>query len=182
MAEVRFSPAARLAYDGLEKAAALQMLDAIDDAVDLFEADPSSAHSVSALLEPPRKVDELRQWDPHGADRGSVHTPVGQRAWYTSRPRDVYTMRMARVNISVPDEILSRAKAAGLNVSQLAAAALAGELDRRAKIAELDRYLRELDAELGPVPAADERAARQWADAALGTAGASAPRRASRSA
>ena len=43
MAEVRFSPAARLAYNGLEKAAALQMLDAIDDAVDLLEADPSSA-------------------------------------------------------------------------------------------------------------------------------------------
>ena len=43
MAEVRFSPAARLAYDGLEKAAALQMLEAIDDAVDLLEADPPSA-------------------------------------------------------------------------------------------------------------------------------------------
>lgn len=43
MAEVRFSPAALLAYDGLEKAAALQMLDAIDDAIDQLEADPSSA-------------------------------------------------------------------------------------------------------------------------------------------
>jgi hypothetical protein len=43
MAEVRFSPAALLAYEGLEKTAALQMLDAIDDAIDLLEADPSSA-------------------------------------------------------------------------------------------------------------------------------------------
>jgi hypothetical protein len=43
MAEVRFSPAAMLAYDGLEKAAALQILDAIDGAIDLLEADASSA-------------------------------------------------------------------------------------------------------------------------------------------
>jgi hypothetical protein len=38
----RLSPATRLACDGLEKAAALQMLNAIDDAVDLLQADPSS--------------------------------------------------------------------------------------------------------------------------------------------
>ena len=31
MAEVRFSPAAVLAYEALEKGAALRMLDAIDD-------------------------------------------------------------------------------------------------------------------------------------------------------
>jgi hypothetical protein len=43
MAEVRFSPAAMLAYEALEKAAALVMLDAIDDALDLLETDPSSA-------------------------------------------------------------------------------------------------------------------------------------------
>lgn len=43
MAEVRFSPAALQAYEGLEKAASEQMLDAIDDAVDLLEADSSSA-------------------------------------------------------------------------------------------------------------------------------------------
>lgn len=91
-------------------------------------------------------------------------------------------MRMARVNITVPDDVLGRARAAGLNVSQLAAAALAEELERRTKIAELDRYLRELDAEQGPISAEDEAAARQWADAALGAAGASAPRRPPRSA
>jgi hypothetical protein len=43
MPEVRFSPAARQAYDNLEKAGSVQMLDAIDDAVDLLEADASSA-------------------------------------------------------------------------------------------------------------------------------------------
>ncbi len=91
-------------------------------------------------------------------------------------------MRMARINITVPDEVLGRAKAAGLNVSQLAASALVEELDRRGKIAELDRYLAELDVELGPIPAEDEHSARKWADAALGAAEASTPGRTPRSA
>jgi Post-segregation antitoxin CcdA len=76
-------------------------------------------------------------------------------------------MRMARVNITVPDDLLNRARAAGLNVSRLAAAALADELDRLAKLRELDAYLADLDAELGPVPQHELRAAREWADAVL---------------
>ncbi len=76
-------------------------------------------------------------------------------------------MRMARVNITVPDELLRQARAAGLNVSRLAATALAEELDRQAKIAELDAYLAALDAELGPVPQRERQAAREWADAVL---------------
>jgi hypothetical protein len=79
----------------------------------------------------------------------------------------VYIMRMARVNITVPDELLDQARAAGLNVSRLAATALAEEIDRRAKLAELDAYLATLDAELGPVPEDELDAARQWADAVL---------------
>ena len=79
----------------------------------------------------------------------------------------VYIMRMARVNITLPDDLLSQARAAGLNVSRLAAAALAEELDRRAKIDELDAYLADLDNELGPVPQHELRAAREWADAIL---------------
>ncbi|MHB1740863.1 MAG: type II toxin-antitoxin system CcdA family antitoxin [Actinomycetes bacterium] len=71
---------------------------------------------------------------------------------------------MARANITVPDELLAQARAAGLNVSRLAASALAAELDRRAKVAELDAYLVELDAELGPVAAEDLAAAAQWVD------------------
>jgi hypothetical protein len=85
-------------------------------------------------------------------------------------------MRMARVNITVPNDLLDRARAAGLNVSRLAAAALAEELDRLAKIRELDVYLAELDAELGPVPQHELKAARQWADEVLPTShGGSAP-------
>ena len=76
-------------------------------------------------------------------------------------------MRMARVNITLPDDLLNQARAAGLNVSRLAAAALAEELDRRAKIGELDAYLADLDNELGPVPQHELRDARDWADAVL---------------
>jgi Post-segregation antitoxin CcdA len=83
------------------------------------------------------------------------------------RPNSVYTMRMARVNITLPDDLLNQARAAGLNVSRLAAAALAEELDRRAKINELDAYLADLDNELGPVPQHELKAAREWADAIL---------------
>jgi len=71
---------------------------------------------------------------------------------------------MARVNITVPDELLAHARSAGLNVSRLASSALSEELERRAKIAELDAYLAELEAELGPVSAQDLAAAAQWAD------------------
>ncbi len=73
-------------------------------------------------------------------------------------------MRMARVNITIPDELLVGARAAGLNVSRLAASALAEELDRRAKITALDNYLQMLDVELGPISAADQAAAQHWAD------------------
>jgi post-segregation antitoxin (ccd killing protein) len=84
-------------------------------------------------------------------------------------------MRMARVNITVPDELLARARAAGLSISRVTSAALAEELDRHAKIAELDAYLAELDAELGPVPAAEAAAARAWADRVLLPAASPAP-------
>ena len=76
-------------------------------------------------------------------------------------------MRRARGESTIPDELLDQARAAGLNVSRLAAAALADELDRRAKISELDAYPADLDAELGPVPQHELRAAQEWADKVL---------------
>lgn len=82
----------------------------------------------------------------------------------------VYGVLVARVTITIPDELLARTRAAGLNVSRVAASALSEELDRRAKIAALDSYLRELDAALGPLSAGDEAAARAWADRAFGEA------------
>jgi post-segregation antitoxin (ccd killing protein) len=77
-------------------------------------------------------------------------------------------MRMARVNITMPDDLYDRAKNAGLNVSQVAQGAVASELARLAKIADLDAYLGELDEKLGPVSEAERADAAAWADKALG--------------
>ena len=76
-------------------------------------------------------------------------------------------MRMARVNITIPDELLEPARAAGLNVSRLASAAVAEELDRRAKIAALDAYLAQRHAELGPAPEGELKEAADWVDGIL---------------
>src|SRR5688572_21099052 len=83
-------------------------------------------------------------------------------------PSGVYNVRMARVNITMPDELQRKAREAGLNVSQLAQQAVAAELTRLAKIKDLDAYLAELEAELGPTSAADRAEAEAWADRALG--------------
>lgn len=77
-------------------------------------------------------------------------------------------MRMARVSISVPDDVVVAAKAANLNISRLATEALGHELERLAKVAELDAYLLELEGRLGPIPQADLAAAERWADSVLG--------------
>lgn len=79
--------------------------------------------------------------------------------------------------------LLGRAKVAGLNVSRLASAALAAELERRTKVVELDSYLADLDAELGPVPQQESVAAHEWADQVLParSGGAKAAREACRS-
>lgn len=79
----------------------------------------------------------------------------------------VYTMRMARVNITVPDEVVAQSRAAGLNVSRLATAALLDELDRRSKIDALDAYLAQLDRELGSIPHSERAAAATWVDKVL---------------
>jgi hypothetical protein len=55
-------------------------------------------------------------------------------------------MRMTRVNITVPDDVMTQARAAGLNVSRIATAALLEELDRRSKLHALDDYLARLEA------------------------------------
>jgi post-segregation antitoxin (ccd killing protein) len=107
-----------------------------------------------------------------GADRAAQRKHLDRlEAHVGAAPRGnaqhAYAMRMARVNITVPDDLLGRAKAAGLNVSRLAAAALAAELERRAKVAALDAYLAELDAEFGPIPQQESVAAREWADQVL---------------
>ncbi len=64
----------------------------------------------------------------------------------------------------MPDDLYRRARQTGLNVSQLAQRAVAEELDRLAKIAELDTYLAQLEAELGPTTEAERTEAKVWAD------------------
>ncbi|HEX6197337.1 MAG TPA: type II toxin-antitoxin system CcdA family antitoxin [Jiangellaceae bacterium] len=76
---------------------------------------------------------------------------------------------MARVNISLPDEIYRRAKEAGLNVSQLARRAITQELSDRAKIAGAYAYLAEMEREHGPLTADEIADARAWADDVYGT-------------
>ena len=76
-------------------------------------------------------------------------------------------MRVSRVNITTPAHIGTQARAAGLNVSRVATAALVDELDRRAKTDALDAYLRRLDDEVGPVSVAEQAEAVAWADRVL---------------
>jgi hypothetical protein len=77
---------------------------------------------------------------------------------------------MARVNISLPDELYRRAKEEGINISKLAQQALTDELDRLDKIAAVDRYLAELEAEEGPIDPKELAEAEAWADRVFGPA------------
>ena len=69
----------------------------------------------------------------------------------TSARQVVYLLCMARVNVSIPDEVIERARAAKLNVSALATSALEEALERQVKIEMAKDYLAELEAELGPI-------------------------------
>lgn len=77
-------------------------------------------------------------------------------------------MRMARVNITLPDDLYRQARDAGLNISQLAQRAVGAELSRLAKIAELDAYLAEFEGELGPTSESERADAKKWADQLFG--------------
>lgn len=73
---------------------------------------------------------------------------------------------MARRNISLPDDLDEQARSARLNVSALAQRAVAGELDRRQRMAALGAWLDELDTAHG-APSAKARAkAEAWLDSA----------------
>lgn len=77
-------------------------------------------------------------------------------------------MRMARVNITIPDELVARAKEAELNISKLARDAIVEALDRLYKTAAVDRYLAELEAELGPISPAERARVDAIMDQAYG--------------
>ncbi len=77
---------------------------------------------------------------------------------------------MARVNVSMSDDLYLRARHAGLNISRIAQRAVNGELERLARIEALDAYLAELEAEHGPISESERAAADEWADRVLGPA------------
>ncbi len=68
------------------------------------------------------------------------------------------------MSISVPDEIATAAKDAGVNISALATEALRDELDRLAKIAELDAYLDSAETDQGPIDDEDVAEAGRWVE------------------
>jgi len=82
--------------------------------------------------------------------------------------RGVYSLRMARVNISLPDELHRRAKEAGLNISKLTRGAIVEELERIAKIAAIDELIAEMEAEQGPPTAEEQERARAWIEQVYG--------------
>jgi len=71
-------------------------------------------------------------------------------------------MCMARRNISLPDDLDDGARRAGLNVSALAQRAVAQELDRQARMAQLDAWLDELDAAHGAPSSQAMADAKEW--------------------
>jgi Post-segregation antitoxin CcdA len=68
------------------------------------------------------------------------------------------------MNIPMSDELIAKAKELGLNVSRLAAAAVAHEVRKAEKIVYIDRYLAELETEQGPIPVHETRDAQAWVD------------------
>jgi Post-segregation antitoxin CcdA len=59
---------------------------------------------------------------------------------------------MGDVTISVPDELLHRARLAGLNLSRVTAIAIIEELRRQEELAALDAFVDEIDTGLGRQP------------------------------
>jgi post-segregation antitoxin (ccd killing protein) len=76
---------------------------------------------------------------------------------------------MARRNISLPDELDKQARRARINVSALAQRAVADELDRLHRMAQLDAWLDELDADQGTPSPEAMAAARAWVGSAVPT-------------
>ncbi|MGH9127045.1 MAG: type II toxin-antitoxin system CcdA family antitoxin [Acidimicrobiales bacterium] len=72
---------------------------------------------------------------------------------------------MARRNISLPDALDEQARSARLNVSALAQRAVADELDRLARMSQLDAWLDELDGKDGPPSSVEIAEAEAWAAA-----------------
>src|SRR5260221_10482522 len=82
-----------------------------------------------------------------------------EKLWFALRLHDpamvdepgdcVYTRRMPRIQVYLPDELHREVKRSGLSPSELLQGAVRSELQRRQQIARLDEYLAELQEEVG---------------------------------
>ncbi len=87
-------------------------------------------------------------------------------------------MRMARVNVYLPDDLHRDAKAAHLNVSELCQAAVREELGLRSRVEAMEHHLRQIEEAFGPASETEVAAAEAWADSVLGASRPSARRKA----
>jgi hypothetical protein len=75
---------------------------------------------------------------------------------------------MAQLRVYLPDDLYEQVKARGLPASELLQKAVRAELRRLDLLAEADRYLAELEAEVGP-PTARERSSTASVAARIAT-------------
>lgn len=78
--------------------------------------------------------------------------------------------RMARMQVYLPDDLHRQVKELGLPASELLQNAVRSEIRRRELEAETDRYLAELDAEVGEPSAEQIAEANAFVDRVLGHA------------
>lgn len=79
-------------------------------------------------------------------------------------------MRMARVNVYLPDKLFKRAKHAKLSVSELSQRAIREELLRRERMQALEEFVGALEDEQGPATPDESAAAETWAAEVLAAA------------
>jgi post-segregation antitoxin (ccd killing protein) len=77
---------------------------------------------------------------------------------------------MARANVYLPDDLHTRARAAGLNVSELTRRAVERELDRLDRRAAMRSFLDELEGETGVATPEETDEAKTWALQVVGLA------------
>lgn len=77
---------------------------------------------------------------------------------------------MGRLQVYLPDELQREMRSRGLSASRLLQDALQREIRHAELEKAVDRYLRQLDKQLGPVTDAEKADAEAWADRVAKTA------------
>ena len=72
----------------------------------------------------------------------------------------MYTRRMPRLQVYLPDDLYRQVKRRGLSPSELLQAAVRAEIERSKSLAELGRYLAEQEAKVGEPSLSDKAHAR----------------------